>query len=159
MMKRLLIVLPAVVLILLGCATPETVVRTVEVTVVVPVTVEVPATCPDCPTCLTCITCPTPCPSTGPTAPTEVPVDHALKAPKGAGSYMVGVDIAAGVWRSSGTGGGSLNSCYVEVKDLSGETEDIQGDPPGGTIRVPEGDWIVVFNAVSSGCTWTFLKP
>jgi len=47
-MKRCAVALPAVVLILSGCATPETV--TVERTIEVPVTVEVPATCPVCAT-------------------------------------------------------------------------------------------------------------
>jgi hypothetical protein len=72
---------------------------------------------------------------------------------------MVGVDIAPGIWRSSGTGSEGSNSCWVDVKDLSGETKDIQGDPPGGTPRIPEGDWIIVFGTLSPSCTWAFLKP
>jgi hypothetical protein len=154
-MRRLTLPLLVVsVLILAGCASPQTVTveRTVEVpvTVVIPITVEVPATCPDCPACTACVTCPTPCQTT----PTAALVDDAMNAPKGAGSYLVGVDIAAGIWRSSGTD----STCYLKLNTLAGETEDMQGDPPGGTFRIPEGDWVVVLPSVSS-CTWTFLKP
>jgi hypothetical protein len=147
-MKRLAApLLVFTVLILSACATPQTV--TVERTVEVPVTVIVPADCPDCPTCTTCITCPTPRPAC-PTVPTEAPVNASLKAPKGRGSYLVGVDIAPGIWRSSGT----ENVCYLKLNTLAGETEDMVGDPPGSTFSIPAGNWIVVI----SGCEWAFYK-
>lgn len=73
-----------------------------------------------------------------------------MKAPKGRGSYLVGVEMAPGIWRSSGT----EDTCYLKLNSLAGELEDIVGDPPGSTFSVPVGDYIVII----SGCEWMFYK-
>jgi hypothetical protein len=71
---------------------------------------------------------------------------------KGEGSYLVGVDIAPGVWRSGGS-----NLCPLELDDLSGKMIHFKYDPPGSTFRIPAGDYQV--EIMNNDCTWTFLKP
>jgi hypothetical protein len=149
-------VLVLLALMLSGCATPETIVKTIKVpvTVIVPVTLEVPATCSACPAFPTVIPGPTMAPP-----PTEVPPPTAapadpLKTPKGIGSYLVGVDIAPGIWRSSGTQPEDMSGCALTIKSLAGELEDISYNPPGSTIRIPAGDHQVVIE----GCVWALYK-
>jgi hypothetical protein len=82
----------------------------------------------------------------------------ALRADKGDGSYMVGTEIAPGIWRSGG--GNSDEKCWIQIKKLSGDLMGIAGDLPGGTIRIPAGEYIVYIGGGSGNkCTWSFLKP
>jgi hypothetical protein len=162
-MRRLTVPLLVVsVLILAGCASPQTVTveKTVEVpvTVIVPATAEAPATRPECPVCPTAGPTSAPVP-TGAPPPTEIPPPTAapadpLKAPKGIGSYLVGVDISPGIWRSSGTQPEGISGCALTIKSLAGDLEDISYNPPGSTIRIPAGDHQVIIE----GCVWTLLK-
>ena len=99
----------------------------------------------------------TPTTTLAPTATPRPTIDQ-TKADKIDGSYMVGTEIAAGIWRS---GGGLPNEkCWIQIKTLSGDLVDIAGDLPGGTIRIPAGNNIVYIGGGSGNkCTWTFLKP
>jgi len=99
----------------------------------------------------------------GPTAtftPTNTPaptVDVTMME-KRDGSYMVGTEIAAGIWRSSG--GASDEKCALSIKKFSGDLTDITYSLPGATIRVPSGQFIVYIGGGSGNlCTWTFLMP
>jgi len=80
-----------------------------------------------------------------------------LRSDKRDGSYMVGTEIAPGIWRSSG--GSSDEECWIQIKKLSGDLVGIAGDLPGGTIRIPDGEYIVYIGGGSGNlCTWSFLK-
>lgn len=89
---------------------------------------------------------PTPTNTVPPTA-TQDP----LKAPKGAGFYLVGVDIAPGVWRSDGTG----DSCYWAVTSATGDILDNHFGMAGGTAYVSPSGFQVEFDDCG---TWTFLR-
>jgi hypothetical protein len=89
---------------------------------------------------------------------TPRPTVDKTKADKIDGSYMVGSEIAAGIWRSSG--GLSNDECWLTIKTFSGDLVDIAGDLPGGTIRIPAGQYIVYIGGGSGNqCTWSFLMP
>jgi len=149
-MRTLAIVLAA--LVLFGCAAPAA--QEIEVTRIVEVTRVVKADCPPCPACPACPACPEA--QRCPTQAVAAPAAGEAEAPKRTGSFLVGPEIAPGIWRSEGTG----ESCWIQVKDLSGKVVDISGDPPGGTIRIPAGDLIVVIDAIlNPDCTWEYLKP
>jgi len=160
-MKRMLLVLSVALPILSGCAAPRTVTveETVEVyaTVVVTVAVEVPCTCPTLPASPTAVICPDcpPCPTAVP-APnfTPGPIEVPSYSPKSSGYYRVGLDMAPGVWRSSGTVPEGLSGCALAIKSLGGELEALSDDPPGSTIRIPQGDHQVIIQ----GCTWVFIR-
>jgi hypothetical protein len=75
-----------------------------------------------------------------------------LTEPKEDGFYIVGEEIAPGVWRSSP----GLEDChwarYNASNNLLGEYEGISG----GVIRIRDTDYIVMLD----GCgTWTYLGP
>jgi len=99
----------------------------------------------------------------GPTATvtpslTPSPTIDLTKTDKKDGSFMVGTEITPGIWRSSG--GDPKDKCWIQIKTLSGDLVDIAGDLPGGTIRIPTGQYIVYIGGGSGNlCTWTFLTP
>ena len=94
----------------------------------------------------------TPTETLPPTAtPTIIPTADLLKQPKGDGFYIVGVEIAPGVWDSNGTG----NSCYWEVSTATGDIINNHFGLAGGTAYVPATAFQVRF----SDCgTWIWLQ-
>jgi hypothetical protein len=91
-------------------------------------------------------------------SPTPKPTIDKTKADKTDGSYMVGSEIAPGIWRSRG--GEADEECWITVKTYGGDLKAIAGDLPGGTIRIPSGEYIVYIGGGSGNkCTWSLLKP
>jgi hypothetical protein len=89
---------------------------------------------------------------------TPIPTIDQTKADKRDGSYMVGTEIAAGIWRSSG--GLPSEECWLTIKTLSGDLKAITGELPGATIRIPASQYIVYIGGGSGNqCTWSFLMP
>ena len=83
----------------------------------------------------------------------EVPVlqDDAID-PKGDGFYTVGIEIATGRWRSTGTGSG----CYWARLDGNQNTRANHFGNAGGTVTIQATDYEVEFN----GCgTWEYQGP
>jgi hypothetical protein len=75
----------------------------------------------------------------------------AMKKNKEDGNYLVGVDIAPGVWRNSGTS----EPCYWETDTRTGTIIRNYFGAGGGTAYIGPTDFI--FH--SDGCgTWTFLS-
>jgi hypothetical protein len=71
-------------------------------------------------------------------------------APKKDGFYVVGVDIAPGVWWSQGKGA----KCYWARQNVTQDIEDNDISFPGGVVTIRPED----FEFYSSGCgTWTML--
>jgi hypothetical protein len=99
----------------------------------------------------------TPTATLAPTA-TTIPTVDQTKADKIDGSYMVGTEIAAGIWRSSG--GSPNKECALEIKNFSGDLVDITYTLPGATIRIPAGQYMVYIGGGSGNkCIWSFLMP
>lgn len=114
-MKKLFL-LPMLVLILVGCGqTPTPIVMTSQVTqivtqiITVEVTREIIVTATYSGPTATFTPTLTPSPSA-----TPAPTLDQTKADKKDGSYMVGTEIAAGIWRSSG--GISDEECALQIK-------------------------------------------
>ncbi|PKN98360.1 MAG: hypothetical protein CVU42_12575 [Chloroflexi bacterium HGW-Chloroflexi-4] len=159
-MKKKLFWLPIIALIIIGCGkTPTPMIVTSQVTqlvtqlVTVEVTREIIITATySGPTATATITnTPTPTNTPEPTVDTT-------KTDKRDGSFMVGSEIAPGIWRSSG--GVSDKECALVIKSYSGDTKDITYSLPGGTIRIPSGEFIVYIGGGSGNeCIWTFLQP
>lgn len=82
-------------------------------------------------------------------SPTKTP--DPLKMPKGNGFYLIGIDIAPGVWRSDGTGDG----CYWSVTAMDGDIFDNHFGMAGGTAFISPNGFQVEFNDCG---TWTFLR-
>lgn len=75
-----------------------------------------------------------------------------LRAHKPDGNYLVGVDIAPGVWRNNSTG----DSCYWETSIRTGEIINNYFGPGGGTVYIGSTN----FAFLSKRCgVWTFLSP
>jgi len=75
-----------------------------------------------------------------------------LRADKGDGFYLVNVDIAPGIWRSTGTG----DMCYWAVTTKTGKILDNHFGMAGGTAYIPPSGFQVEFH----GCgKWVFLSP
>ncbi len=86
-------------------------------------------------------------------APTNTltPTTDPLKRSKGNGFYLIGNDIAPGVWKSSGSGDG----CYWAVTRADGGIIDNHFGMSGGTAYVSPSGFQVEF----SDCgTWTFIQ-
>lgn len=90
----------------------------------------------------------TPIPTDTP-LPTETP--DPLKAPRGNGFYLVGVDIAPGVWRSDGT----QDDCYWSVTQADGDIIDNHFGMAGGTCYISPNAFQVQFEDCG---TWTFIQ-
>ena len=86
-------------------------------------------------------------------APTNTPspTSDPLKRAKGDGFYLVGVDIAPGVWRSSGTG----DRCYWAVTRANGDIIDNHFGMSGGTAYVSTAGFQVQFESCG---IWTFVQ-
>ena len=75
-----------------------------------------------------------------------------LKADKSDGFYLINIDIAPGVWRSTGTG----DSCYWAVTSKTGNILDNHFGMAGGTAYISPNGFQVEFN----GCgMWVYLSP
>ena len=65
-----------------------------------------------------------------------------LIEPKGDGFYLINIDIAPGIWRSTGTG----DSCYWAVTDRTGDIIDNHFGMAGGTAYIPATGFQVEFD-------------
>jgi hypothetical protein len=74
-----------------------------------------------------------------------------LQADKGDGFYLVNVDIASGIWRSTGKG----DTCYWEITTRTGDIISNFLGLAGGTAYVPSTAFQVQFNRCG---TWVFLS-
>lgn len=83
---------------------------------------------------------------------TKSPTPDPLKRPKGDGFYLIGVDIAPGVWRSNGT----QDDCYWAVTETDGDIIDNHFGNAGGTAYLPTNGFQVEFNDCG---TWEYLSP
>ncbi len=78
------------------------------------------------------------------------PTKSPLMKDKGDGFYLIGVDIAPGVWRSTGTG----SKCYWAVTSKTGDIIDNHYGMSGGTAYIPATGFQVEF----SDCgIWVYL--
>lgn len=87
-------------------------------------------------------------------APTNTPAPtiDSTRANKGNGFYLVNVDIAPGVWRSTG----SSDGCYWAVTSSTNDILNNHFGMSGGTAYIDPAGFQVEFN----GCgTWEFLSP
>ena len=83
---------------------------------------------------------------------TLTPTLDPLKTPRGNGFYLIGVEIAPGVWDSDGTGDG----CYWKVTNAEGKTLDNHYGLAGGAAYLPSTAFQVLFEDCG---TWTWLQP
>jgi len=84
-------------------------------------------------------------------SPTET-LEPSLTADRGDGYFLIGQEIAAGVWRNEGTG----TDCTWEVTAKTGRVIGAHTGLAGGTAYVPVGGFQVRFE----GCgTWSYLGP
>lgn len=74
-----------------------------------------------------------------------------LTSDKGDGFYLVNVDIAPGVWRSTGTG----SSCYWGVTSKTGDILDNHFGMSGGTAYISPNAFQVEFNDCG---IWVFVS-
>lgn len=82
---------------------------------------------------------------------TPTPTIDPLKKAKGNGFYLIGVDIAPGVWRSQGSG----DKCYWAVTRSNGDIMDNHFGMAGGTAYLPTNGFQVEFNDCG---TWVFIS-
>jgi hypothetical protein len=75
-----------------------------------------------------------------------------LTAPRGDGSYLVGLEIAPGIWESTGTG----SDCHWARLDGSLEVIDSHFGAAGGTVTIQQTDYRVEFANCGS---WRYLGP
>ncbi|NLE83881.1 MAG: hypothetical protein GX603_05140 [Chloroflexi bacterium] len=83
---------------------------------------------------------------------TQTATSDPLKAPRGNGFYLVGTEIAPGVWDSDGSG----DRCYWEVSNAQGDIISNHFGLAGGTAYVPSSAFQVLFEDCG---TWTWLQP
>lgn len=83
--------------------------------------------------------------------PTETPTISPLYLTKGDGFFLIGIDIAPGIWRSSGT----QDNCYWSVTSESGDIIDNHFGMSGGTAFLPDSGFQVQFEDCGN---WEFLK-
>lgn len=91
-------------------------------------------------------------------APTEKPEKpktgkEALTDTKAPGIYLVGVDIAPGVWRSQG----SSDECYWEITTKTGTIIENHSGMAGGTMYIPKKAFQVLLDSECGN--WEFLEP
>jgi len=75
-----------------------------------------------------------------------------LKTNKGPGFYLVGIDIAPGVWRSLGSG----NDCYWSITDKFGGIINNHFGMAGGTMYIAVQSYQVQLDPECG--TWTFMQ-
>lgn len=89
--------------------------------------------------------------STPTDTPTPAPTIDSLKMRRGDGFYLVGVDIAPGVWRSDGTG----EMCYWQTSKAEGQIIDNHFGMAGGTAYISPTAFEVRFQDCGN---WTWLR-
>lgn len=82
---------------------------------------------------------------------TKTPTLNPLKAMKGNGFYLVGVDIAPGVWRSEP----GISGCYWSLTTRTGDIIDNHFGDSGGTAYISPYVYQVEFNDCG---WWTFIS-
>jgi hypothetical protein len=82
----------------------------------------------------------------------EAILQEKLIAKKGDGFYLVGIDIAPGVWRSTGTN----DNCYWAVTDKTGDIISNHFGMAGGTAYIPATGYQIEFDDCG---TWEYLGP
>jgi len=82
---------------------------------------------------------------------TPTPTVDPLKKSKYSGFYIIGIDIAPGVWRSTGKG----DKCYWAVTRANGDIIDNHFGMSGGTAYVSPNGFQVEFNNCG---TWEFIQ-
>jgi hypothetical protein len=86
------------------------------------------------------------------TATAQAETDVILKASREDGIWLVGVDIAPGLWRNNGTGDG----CYWQRSTMTGDIIDNHFGQGGGTVYILKSD----FQFETHDCgTWTYIRP
>ena len=83
----------------------------------------------------------TPSPSPNATQTTQAQLTAHLTAPKGNGFYLVGIDIAPGLWRSTGT----QDNCFWERTNDTLDILDNHFGDAGGLIRIFPTDFQIEF--------------
>jgi hypothetical protein len=68
------------------------------------------------------------------------------------GLYLINVDIASGVWRSTGSG----ESCYWEITAKTGDIISNYFGTAGGTVTIPADGYQIRFENCGK---WVFLNP
>jgi hypothetical protein len=86
------------------------------------------------------------------TQTTETLLLAKLREDKVDGYYLVNIDIAPGIWRSTGTG----NECYWSLTTQTGDIIDNHFGLAGGTAYIPATAFQVEFDSCG---TWVFLSP
>jgi hypothetical protein len=76
----------------------------------------------------------------------------ALTAPRGSGFYLVGVDIASGIWRSTA----GHDDCYWARYDNSQNILDSHSGQSGGDVTIRTTDFQVEFDDCG---TWEYISP
>jgi hypothetical protein len=83
---------------------------------------------------------------------TPKPTIDILKTDKPPGIYLVGIDIAPGVWRNNGSGG----KCYWSITSKTGDIIDNFYGQSGGTLYLRASAFQV---ELTDGCgRWTWLS-
>lgn len=85
--------------------------------------------------------------------PTKKPTTDVTKLDKKPGFYLVGKEIAPGVWRSSG----DLDDCYWEITTKTGDIIDNHFGMAGGTMYIPQSAFQVRLDKECGD--WTWLSP
>lgn len=82
---------------------------------------------------------------------TVTPTMDYLKETRGDGIYLVGIEIAPGVWDSDGTN----DDCYWETSTATGDIIDNHFGLAGGTAYIPSTAFQVTFERCGN---WTWLQ-
>lgn len=85
--------------------------------------------------------------------PTKTSTPNPLTKDKGPGYYLVGVEIASGVWRSLGT----ADDCYWSINSKTGDIINNHFGMAGGTMYIPASAFEVRLEAECG--MWTYLSP
>lgn len=89
------------------------------------------------------------------TLPPTAPPNKLTEA-KGAGFYLVNLEIAPGLWRSQG----NAKNCWVKTKTRTDDLIDIDLGPPGKTFYINANDFSVEFSVLEFGgasCLWNYM--
>lgn len=87
-------------------------------------------------------------PPTATLIPTATP--DPLKASRGPGYYLIGIDIAPGVWRNDGT----TDNCYWSVTTRTGDIIANDIGMGGGTAYIPASGFQIEFGEHCGNWTW-----
>lgn len=82
---------------------------------------------------------------------TPLPTLNYLQMDKGAGNYLVNVDIFPGIWRNNGTS----DNCHWKRSNRSGDIIEEYRGKAGGMMTIAPSDYRVEFDWECG--TWTFL--